>query len=193
MPVLVQSVSSSTSSSVGGTPDPQQLMTLLNLASNKSQYDLMLSIEKDGSPISGETQRRFADDKPRMEVEGYLWGVSQRSGGGSAGRQPYTLYIVRRCDAATASIMSCLTGASERMTVTLSAYRAGGDHDLDPVLELTVENARLLVHSLLTGPGDLGPCEVLGFAGRRFEVKSAPQEGSGLRGAVRTCSFEATT
>lgn len=188
MPVLpVQSMSA------GGIPGPQELMALLGLASSKSQYDLMLSIEKDGSPIAGETPRQFGDGKPRMEVEGYLWGVSQRSGSGTAGRQPYTLYIVRRCDAATASIMSCLTSASEKLTVTLDAYRAGGDNNAEPVLEIQVEKARLLVHSLLTGPGTLGPCEVLGFAGRRFEVKSAAQEGSGIRGAVRTCSFEATT
>lgn len=190
MPVLP---AQSTGAGGADGPSHQELMALLELASNKSQYDLMLSLEKDGSPIEGETPRKFGDGKPRLEVEGYLWGVSQRSGSGSAGRQPYTLYVVRRCDAATASIMSCLTSASEKLKVGLSAYRAGGDNDVDPVLEISVEKARLLVHALLTGPDALGPCEVLGFAGRHFEVKSAPQQGSGLRGAVRTCSFEATS
>lgn len=191
MPVLPTNVN--TSPGADGLPGPEQLLSLLQLASDKSRFDLMLAIEKDGTAIAGESARKFSDDKPRMEVEGYLWGVSQRSGSGSAGRQPYTLYLVRQCDAATASIMSCLTSASEKMTVTLGAYRSGGDNDREPVLEIIIDKARLLVHSLLTGPSTLGPCEILGFAGRHFEVRSAPQEGTGLRGAVRTCTFEATS
>lgn len=178
---------------IDGTPTPEQLMHLLALAASKSEYDLMLAIEKDGSAVAGESPRTFGDGTPRLEVEGYLWGVAQRSGSGAAGHQPYMLYAVRRCDAATASIMSMLTSASEKIRVTLGAYRAGGDSDVEPTLEIVVDQARLVLHSLLTGPGTAGPCEVLGFAGKKFEVRSAAQQRSGLRGAVRTCTFEAAT
>lgn len=169
-------------------PDPEQLIALLKLAADKGQFDLLMALAKDGSPIIGETPRRLGDGKPRLEIEGYLWAVAQRSGAGMAGRQPYTLFVVRRCDAATASLMSALTSASEELCVTLGAWRAGDD---EPTLEIVVDKARLVVHCLLTAPGSDGPSEVLGFAGRKFEVRSAPQQGSGLRGGVRTCAFEA--
>lgn len=176
-----------------GVPAPEQLIGLLALAAGKSDFDLMLAIEKDGSPIVGDSPRRFSDGVLRLEVEGYLWGVTRRSGSGTASQQPYTLYAVRRCDVATASLMSALTSNSEKIRVTLGTYKAGGDSDVEPSLEIVVDRARLVLHCLLTGPGALGPCEVLGFAGRKFEVRSAPQQASGLRGAVRTCAFEAAT
>ncbi len=171
----------------------EQLAALVGMAASKSDFDLMMAVEKDGSPIAGESPRLFSDGKPRMEIDGYVWGVAQRSGSGGAGRQPYTLYVLRRCDAATASLMSALTSASEKVRVTLGVYRAGGSSDVEPMLEIDVDKARVVTHCLLTSPGVSGPCEVLGFTGRKFEVKSAPQQGSGLRGAVRSCSFEATT
>lgn len=179
--------------STDGVPSPEQLIALLGLCVSKSQFDLTVVIEKDGSPIAGDSPRNFADGKPHLEIEGYLWGVSQRSGSGTAGHQPYTLYVVRRCDVATASVLSALTSASEKVRVTLGAYRAGGDSDGEPVLEITIDKARMIMHTFLTGPGLNGPCEILGFAGKKFEVKSAPQQATGIRGAVRTCEFEVKT
>ena len=185
-------MSFSTASAETGLLSPDQALRLLDLAvEGASSYDLSAVIEKDGSPIAGESPRKFGHGKPHLDIEGYLWGVSQNTGVHTLGKQPHTLYLVRRTDAATASILSVLTSASEKVKVTLGVYEASGSADVDPMLEVVVDQARLVVHCIMTGGALRGPCELLGFAGRKFEVRSAPQQASGLRGAVRTCAFEA--
>lgn len=176
--------------STDGVPSPDQLVGLAALlAIEKTHFDIMVAIEIGGSPIKGDSARSFSDGKPRLDVEGYLWGATQRLDGSH--RQPYTLYVLRKCDVASASILNALKNSSKQMKVTLGAYKAGGDGDPQPMLELIVDQARLVVHSLFTAPGRLGPCEVLGFAGKKFELKSAPQQHIGLPGPVASCQLEA--
>ncbi|HMN20130.1 MAG TPA: hypothetical protein PKA16_01930 [Ottowia sp.] len=167
----------------------EQIRTLVQLAVDKGQYDLMLSIENQGRAIEGESPRQFSDSRTRMEVEGYLWGVATPIN--SMGdvdhwnAYPRMLYVLRRCDAATASLLSLINGRSDALRITLSAYRAGGEAQPDPSLQFVVEQGRLTSHTLLTAPGALGPCEILSFAGRDFTVSSRPQQGSGRAGAER--------
>lgn len=171
---------------------PDQILGLLATAIDaQSGYDLSAVIEKDGNPIApDEAKRSYSDGKPHLEIMGYLWGVSQDVGASSTSKRPHILYLVRRTDAATASIMSALVAGSENCRVQVDVHRAGGDSDGDPMLQLVVDKARLVTHCLLTASVQHGPCELLGFAGRKFEIKSAPQQTTGLRGGVRTCNFE---
>ena len=169
----------------------EQLVAMLKLSASRTEFDLMMAVEVDGSPVASDLPRKFSDGKPRMEVDGYLWGVAQRSGGGGAGRAPYTLYVLRRSDVATASLMSALIRRSDKVHVILGVYKAGGGSDVEPMLEIDIDKARLVTHCMLTSTGLGGPSEVLGFSGRKFEVRSAPQQSSGIRGGLRTCSFEA--
>lgn len=169
----------------------EQMAALVGMAASNTDYDLMMAVEIGGSPVTSDSTRKFSDGKPRMVVDGYLWGVAQRSGGGGISRQPYTLYVLRRCDAATAALMNGLINASDKVHAILGVYRAGGDSDVEPMLEIDIDKARLVTHSLLTSPGISGPCEILGFSGRKFKVTSAPQQGSGLRGGLSMCEFDA--
>lgn len=167
----------------------EQIRTLIELAVDKGQYDLMLLIESQGRAIEGESPRQFSDGKTRMEVEGYLWGVATPTSSmvdvDHWNAYPRLLYVLRRCDAATASLLSLMNGRNDTLRITLSAYRAGGDARADPSLQFVVERGRLASQTLLTAPGGLGPCEILSFAGRDFTISSRPQQGSGRTGAER--------
>ena len=171
----------------------EEIRTLIGLALDKTQHDLMLLIENQGRAIEGESPREFSDGKSRMEVEGYLWGVTAPTNSvGDVefwGAFPRMLFVLRRCDAATASLLSLMNGRNVDLRITLSAYRAGGEARPDPSLQFVVEQARLASHTLLTAPGGLGPCEILGFAGRDFIVSSRPQHSSGRSGAERICTL----
>ena len=76
----------------------------------------------------------------------------------------------------------------------VSVFKAGGDSSKDqqPTLELVLEGARITTHCMLTGGTPRRPCEIIYFMPRKLELKSAPQQQSGLRGAVRTCALTNT-
>lgn len=193
MPISIESIATQAAPEPARHLSWDELRTLIGLAVDKGQHDLMLLIENQGRAIEGESQRRFEDGKKRMEVEGYLWGVAAPVNAlGDTdhwGAFPRMLYVLRRCDAATASLLSLMNSRSMGVRVTLSVFRAGGEASAEPHLQISVERARLASHALLTAPGALGPCEVLGFAGRDFTVRSRPQQGSGLAGAERVCTL----
>ena len=71
----------------------------------------------------------------------------------------------------------------------LSVFKAGGDasKDMQPTLEIVLEGARVDTHSILTGGSPRRPCEIIFFHFRKIEIRSAPQKGTGQRGAVRSC------
>ncbi|CAM5790905.1 type VI secretion system tube protein Hcp [Ottowia pentelensis] len=172
-------------------PSPQELIDLVKLSVDKSKYDVMAVIEIGGSPLKGDSQRQFSDGKPRLDVEAYLWGVAQPidvSMQVVGHRQAGILYLIRRCNSATASILSALVSNS-KVKVTLDAYRAGGGGDVR-VIEIIVDEARVAKHCLFTDQ-TLGPCEMLGFAGKKFEIKTFAQLSSGLEGPQVSCQLDA--
>jgi hypothetical protein len=77
------------------------------------------------------------------------------------------------------------------LKVQLSVFKASGDSSKEqqPTLEFLLEGARITTHCMLTGGNPRRPCDIIYFMPRKLELKSAPQQGSGLRGAVRTCTL----
>ena len=179
-----------------GVPDPDDALRMLDLALGAaSGCDLVMMIEHSGTPIEGELDRRFEDGKPRMEIAGYFWGAHQhsQSGRAAAARALSNFIVVRRTDAATASIASLLRVNAEAGKVVVSVYKSGGDvksAEAQAMLEFTMEKVRVTSHMLLTNSVLGVPTEIISFAFRRFSIRSAPQKEAGARGAVRECVFE---
>jgi len=178
-----------------GVLDQDEALRLLELAAagDDAGRDVLLTVESKGSVIEGESDRRFEDGKQRMAVAGYFLNSLVDTPPGSAKGRVVNggLTLVRYSDAATASLASLLKSQADDLKVTLSVFKAGGDDSKDeqPTLELTLKDARVAVHCLLSG-GRLGrPCEVVCFVYRSLTVASAPQRRTGQRGAVRTCTY----
>jgi len=177
-----------------GVLDVDESLRLIDLAARgDAGSDMAMSIQSKGTAVEGESERTYDDGKKRMQILGYFvraW-VHTPPGSNKGRVSTTTLSVVRESDAATASLASLLNKQAADLEVVLSVYKAGGDNspDAQPTLELTLQEARLDHHCLLSG-GALGrPCEVVSFQYRTLAVKSAPQVTSGQRGAVRTCTY----
>lgn len=129
------------------------------------------------------------DGTPRLPVLGFEWGLTSTSATAPdkalARREYRPLFVMRRCDAATASIMSGLA-SNEGMTVKLSMFESNTDKQA--VWELNLRKARLLQHMTYTGGPIGGAQEVFALAAMEFELQTAAQQSSGIRGAVRVFS-----
>ncbi|WP_399697640.1 type VI secretion system tube protein Hcp [Xenophilus sp.] len=177
-----------------GKLDVDEALRMVDLAaSGDPDGDMAMSVQSKGSPVEGESRRAYDDGKKRMDVKGYFFRSWVHTPPGSnKGRVSLTtLSVVRESDAASASLAGLLNKQADDLEVVISVYKASGDDSPEeqPTLEITLKQARLDQHCLLSG-GALGrPCEVLSFQYRTLVLASAPQVKSGLRGAVRTCSF----
>ncbi len=83
-----------------------------------------------------------------------------------------------------------LKNQDSEIKVTISVFKAGGDSskDMQPSLEFVLTEACAShTHCILTGGQPKRPSEIIYFAFRKIEFRSAPQLDTGLRGAVRTC------
>lgn len=177
-----------------GILDPDEARELYGLiAPGPTDLDMVMMIERKGTPIEGESTRQFEDGKSRMDIGGYVWSARAVASAGKNRIVPMDLVVARRSDAATASIASMLRAQDSDLRVVLGVYKAGGDArstEAQPVFELTLEGARVITHMLHSG-GPWGvPSEIIGFAYRSVVIKSAPQTGTGARGAVRECKFD---
>lgn len=179
-----------------GTLDPDEALRLLDHMSGDSGNDFLMLIESKGNAVEGESKRAFEDGKQRMHIAGYSYLAEVQTPPGSSKGQIRlsSLIVVRECDAATASIASLLKNQENDLKVQVSVFKAGGDSSKEqqPTLELALEGARITTHCLLTGGDPRRPCEIIYFMPRKLELKSAPQQESGLRGAVRTCTMTNT-
>ena len=177
-----------------GAVDPDEGLRLLDLVPREDGDDFWMLVEAKGKPIEGEAKREFEDGKPRLEVAGFRYQMDVLSPPGSTKGQlrAAAIFVVRDCDAASASLASLLRDQVSDLKVVLSVFHAGGDtaRDMQAQLEIELGQARLLNHTILTGPGPKRPREILQIEYRDLEIRTAPQGGSGLRGAVRTCSFK---
>jgi len=178
------------------TLDPDAILRFIDLASEvEAGQDLALLLENKGTPVKGESTRTFEDGKDRLDVMGYMLvsDIQVAPGTSTAKVSASNLVVVRRCDAASASIASLLNSQTEDLKVVLSTFKAGGDDfsiDLQPTLEIEIDKGRVAHFSILTPSRLKGvPCEVVAFAHQGIEIRSAPQAKTGLRGAVRTCTF----
>ncbi|MBU1360202.1 MAG: type VI secretion system tube protein Hcp [Gammaproteobacteria bacterium] len=176
-----------------GTLDPDEALRLLEHMSGDSDNDFVMLIENKGNVVEGESGRAHEDGKQRMDVAGYAYLAEVVTPPGSSkGKVRNNAFIVvRRCDAATASIASLMKNQDSDIKVQLSVFKAGGDNasDMQPTLEFVLEGARVDTHSILTGGRPKQACEIVFFHFRKIEIRSAPQVKTGLRGAVRSCLF----
>ncbi|RZI90678.1 MAG: hypothetical protein EOP78_16080 [Variovorax sp.] len=177
-----------------GRLDTDEALRLLDLAIHgEGGNDMALSIDNNRTPVEGESPRTYSDGKHRLDVLGYDVHAALRIAPGTTTPAMLLshLHIVRRSDAATASIASLLRNQTLNLTLTLSVYRAGGDPspNADPMIQYIFEHARVAEIALLTGGAVGMPCEVIRFGYRVMRIEAAPQQTSGARGAVRTCEL----
>ncbi len=141
--------------------------------------------------LTGESQGpiKAEDGTTQLPILGFEWGVTTTSwtapDKATARRSYRPLFITRRCDAATASIMSGLT-RNEGMKGELSVFESNTDKQA--VWKLTLKKARLIQHITHTGGHIGGAQELLALAAMEFELETAPQTSSGIRGGVRSFS-----
>jgi len=172
----------------------EQLRVLDLVQTGVAAGDLVMLVDNSGTAVVGECIRQFEDRKPRIDLVGYSWGLVQRSGAvGTMGARTFSpLVVVRRVDAATASLASLVYGRVATLTVRISAFRAGGDRtvtDTQPMFELELGEAQITGQYLTTG----GPLEIMSevlvFNYRRVKISTAAQQMTGARGAVRECEM----
>lgn len=173
-----------------GLMDPDEAMRTLDLLSYESGADFHMSIENKGKKLQGEIDRVFGADIEMLEIGGYYYVADVIAAPGSTKGvlRIHPFLVVRDCDAATASIASMLSSQDADLIVNILVFKAGGDSakDLQPFFQIELTGARIARHAIVTGGRPKRPCEIIQFRYRAAEIKSAPQQQSGLRGAVRT-------
>lgn len=183
-------------SSYAGLSTDEVLRTLEMVRGDATSLDIVMYVKsKRSGDIQSESDRIFADNKPRMELIGYFLTTEiptdQRSGEASSKRQYAPLRIVRNADAASSSMLS-IFATNDDISIDISVYRAGGDaktKDAQPMLRVALKKVRIRTYTMLVGGVvGSGAIEMIDFAFREIDVESAPQTNTGKRGGVRTFS-----
>ena len=175
-----------------GRLDPDEVKLYYDLAACQSmELDLVMLVERSGTPVPCESARRFPDGKPRMVIGGYHWAADvNRSDGRNARLSVESLFVVRRSDVSTASLASMLRNNDQNLRVKISAYRASGDKrtgDRDPTFELEIDEGRITALVLTTGGPWQAPSELIRFAYRNLTIRSAAQLETGQVGPQNEC------
>lgn len=173
-----------------------QLLQLTRLANtNKMGADLVMALENSGTPVTGDHSRSYPDGKPRLDILGLNWGLASATMGGAAqGPRSYSpLTVVREADSASAILTQLTNNRAANLRAAIGKYRAGGDASVSadtlPMFELKIEEAQITGQYFITAPGEVMLYEMLVFSYRKIEIKSAPQQGTGSRGASRECQI----
>lgn len=180
-----------------GSWDIDEQLRVLDLVKPHPGIDLSMLVDNSGTPVAGESVRRYHDGKARLDISAWTWGLVVRAavGAGARGGRTYTpLVVVRDVDAASASLTSLTHAATAGLKIAIGAFRAGGDQsatDQLPFFELAVEEARISGQFFTTGGPSPKLSEILVIDYRRVTVRTAPQSDTGLRGAVRECEMAA--
>jgi|JI8StandDraft_1071087.scaffolds.fasta_scaffold190896_2 type VI protein secretion system component Hcp len=172
------------------------LHTLALVGRGNGHLDTVMQVKTQrAGEIEGESPRRFADGKARIDLLGYYFagGTPTDVGTGQAtGRRRYSaVRIVRSSDAASASLMSAFA-ANDKVTVLLSSFKSGGQDtaNTDPVFSMELKEARIKAFAMLGGgalPGS-GAMDVLEVVFGAIAIEAAPQSRTGQRGGVRSFS-----
>jgi len=103
------------------------------------------------------------------------------------------LTVVRQADSASAILTQLTNTRAANLRATISKYLAGGDAsvtaDTLPMFELKIDEAQITAQYFITAPGDVMLYEILVFSYRKIEIRTAPQQGTGSRGATRECQI----
>ena len=161
-------------------------------AQSSPDLDLVMLVDNAGTAVEGESTRAFADGKPRMDIGGYYWSAQWQNVNNTERGRISMLTVVRRSDAATATLANLLKSRDMRLRVLISAFKAGGELrsvDMVPTFEIELEQAR--IQALISNTGGVWqvPSELIVFAHRGMTIRSAPQQHTGLAGAQRECRF----
>lgn len=179
-----------------GYLDPDEVLRIDELAITNqiTGMDMGLVVESGGAPVEGESTRSYHDGKPHLNLLGY-WVYTKQVQQGSNQRYKAassSLIVLRQADAATGSLYSLLNNGKLDVKATVQVFRSGGQpsaSDILPVLEIIASEARVGNIVSYTSPRTQQACEAIFFNFRKLEVKSAPQQTTGQRGAVRTCAM----
>lgn len=175
----------------------EAVRTLDLIQGGSSGLDIVMQVKgKRSGEVAGESDRVFADNKPRMDVLGYHLAAAsptdQASGLATGRRQYSALRVVRHSDAATATLLSMFATNEDGIQVDISVFKAGGDaqaKDTQPILRIVLKAVRIKTYTVLGGGlGGGGAMEIIDFAFREIQLESAPQQHTGKRGAVRSFS-----
>jgi hypothetical protein len=162
--------------------------------------DIVMLVEFQSGVVQSESPREFEDGNPRLEVLGFTFGAQWNSKETGGSLQPKKLWVVRRCDAATASLLGNFPGSPTegRSTnrvlkrVLLSVFKAGGESktkDMQPVIDIELMKPQISSIDVLTSKKFEYPHEIISFIYASLKIQSAPQIRTGQRGAVRIASI----
>jgi len=178
--------------------DIDEQLRVLDLAqSGCAPNDLVMLVDRSGTPVVGESTRRFPDGRSRLNISGYSWGLVARGDPSATGSRTFQpLYVVRRIDSATATLSILATSRAGGLTVCLSAFKAGGDAaatETQPMFEIELADAQITAQFLTTGGPLATMSESLCFSYREITIRSWPQTATGARGGVRECTVQLTS
>ena len=171
------------------------LRTLDLVGGGSNSLDMVMHVNsKRSGPVEVESERIFADEKPRMDVLGYFLTAASptdQSAGKALGRRQYSaLRIIRMTDAASGTLLNLFKSTEDVIEVDVAVYKAGGaaqQKDAKPALRIFIKGARIKSYTLLAGSVAVGgPVEIIDFAFRALDIQSAPQTHTGAFGAVRS-------
>lgn len=177
-----------------GQLGPDECLRILQLIPTAPGTDFVMAVSSrnGGNVVEGESSRLW-NGRAQLDIEGYYNSVSYitNTGGPTTGLTSSSLIVVRCCDKATASLGSILQSRNDHLTVRISTYRATGESAVSnqSALQFEFTNAMLTQQALFTGGTDGRPMEILAFAYRELELRSAPQSDIGTIGPVNTCQF----
>jgi hypothetical protein len=176
----------------------EEALRIASMVGSRSSGDLdvvMYVKSKRAGDIVGESEKGYADGKPRIPVLGYYLSSGARTDAGTGQTTGYRAYsdltVLMQTNVATSSMMSSF-GVNDELTIELNTFKTGGDQlkDMQSKFTLKLEDARVKTYTLLNGSAlpDSGSLDIVQFHFRKITVESAPQTWTGQRGSVRTFS-----
>lgn len=174
----------------------EELQRTIELAgAEQSSADMVMLIDNAGTVVEGESQRRHPDGKSRLDITGWYWGQSTHSESAAVdtARHLTPLTVVRLADSASGSLAILANNRTRKISARISIYRSGGDAsvtDTEPMFEIAIQEAQIIGQYFLSSAESVLK-EVLVFSYRSVRVGTAPQKGTGARGAVRECTISA--
>jgi type VI protein secretion system component Hcp len=171
--------------------DWDELGSLLKLMpSEPTSMDVHMTFSTPRAPVESEAE---GDARFELPIIGYVFRAQREQR--SAGVQtvvPQAIWVTRNVDASTASLISAMMnpGSGNRYgEAVIQAFKSGVDltgRAPSPMIEFRLTDAAIVYHSIITPGASSSPIEVLGIVYRQLQISTAPQQASGLRGAVRT-------
>ncbi len=176
------------------TIDWDELGSIIRLLpSAPTAMDIQMVFTSPKGAIEGEG---VGENKYLLPIFGYAF-KAQRKGAtvDSSIVAAHAFWVIRNVDAASASLMSVMLkpgGKDKFSSVSVYVFKSGDQvagMERQPMIEFNLGNAVIAFHSIVTAGNSGTPVEVLSLSFDDIEVNTAPQQDSGLRGALRSAKF----